>query len=101
MASASACEIAASRSVSAKARRKFTRWSASVGDLDLAGLGRAHQREQPVGDGLGRVGGEEVDEAAARPGHRGDDLVAVERAVAVGVGAGEPRDGAGLTARRG
>ena len=37
---------------STKARRMFTRRSASADDLDLAGLGGAHQRQQPVGQAL-------------------------------------------------
>jgi len=66
------------------------------GDLDAAGLGAAEERDQPVGHALGRILGEDVEEAAARRGHQRDDLQAVEAAVAIGIGAGQPLGGAGL-----
>ncbi len=95
MASASACEIAASRSVSAKARRKFTRcpatsamatWPVSVAPI----IASSRSAKASAGSGAKRF-----EEPAVRPRHRGDDLGAVQRAVAVGVGAGKPLAGAG------
>ena len=97
IASASACEIAASRSVSAKASSRLTRRSASAATSTRPASVAPIERQQPVGHRLGRIDGEDAERAGRAAA--GMTAISSSRSSApspLASASAEPRDGAGL-----